>query len=317
MEAVVSQRATPLTRVVRYLALCAVVLVIGAAALIGGCEYLNSQNAAVPTDSELRLRFSRAADWVLKNREQALNEDNAMLWLFIREAGKRTGDQRLLALAAEFQARHPDTWMWRYIFDANGRERVAGLYFVFPDYFPDYNRLFIYGATCNASAREDPAVIALLSPSACGSTFTGLRLPWCRTHQLMGLRFIQQNHCEPDETTDQTVAQLQDFILRELRWDFRVADAYIQKVLMLVESGRREDVRAIWLRRILEEQRADGGWDGVYIVAHLPGNRVFSWEGRLYPVIAPQRPSNLHATAQALYLLALWLEKTEAPAPPG
>jgi hypothetical protein len=40
-------------------------------------------------------------------------------------------------------------------------------------------------------------------------------------------------------------------------------------------------------------------------------------DGRMYPRILPRRLSNFHATAQGLYLLALWLENTGAPKPPG
>jgi hypothetical protein len=122
---------------------------------------------------------------------------------------------------------------------------------------------------------------------------------------------LQKNHCEPDEVTAETVAVVQNVILSELKWDFRVEDAYIQKVMTLVESGRRKDVKAIWLRKILEAQRADGGWDGLDVIAHLPGDRVLCWGVHLYPAVTRQRPSNFHATAQGLYLLALWLRRQE------
>jgi hypothetical protein len=140
----------------------------------------------------------------------------------------------------------------------------------------DYQRLFVYGATCNLPLRSDPEVAALLSPSGCGtgSGHLWFRYPWCRTHQLMGLRFVQRNRCEPDEETARTIKTVQDLIVSELRWDFRVLDAYLQRVWTLVESGRRNDVKAIWLRRILDAQRADGGWDGADVIVHLPGGRV-------------------------------------------
>src|SRR5262249_22959366 len=155
--------------------------------------YRNSRELPFPSDEELRTSFSRAADWVLKRREQVLNEDNAMLWLFVREAAKASGDPRLSALAEEYQSRHTDPWLWHYVFDSSDRERVARDYILLPGNFPDYNRLFIYGATCNRSVREDGDVLALLEPSACGSILAGLHQPWCRTHQLMGLRLIQRN----------------------------------------------------------------------------------------------------------------------------
>lgn len=73
---------------------------------------------------------------------------------------------------------------------------------------------------------------------------------------------------------------------------------------------RRKDIKPIWVKRIPEAQRADGGWDGIDIIAHLPGGRVLVWEGgRLYPWPRTPPESNLHATAQGLYLLALLLRR--------
>jgi hypothetical protein len=245
----------------------------------------------MPSEGELRASFSRAAAWTLRNREPLLAEDNPMLWLFVRDAAVLSDQKQLAALAREYQSTHTEGSLWQYI-------------------FPDYNHLFLYGATCNAALHDDPLVRSLLSPAACDPGLLWLRSPWCRTHQLMGLRFVQKNRCEPDAVTARTVASVQHLILRELQWDFRVEDAYIQKVLMLAESGRRADIRGVWVRRILDAQRSDGGWDGMDVIVRLPGGRVLCWvDGRLYPQLPHEAPSNFHATAQGLYLLALLLQK--------
>jgi hypothetical protein len=292
-------------------------LVMTVAALVAYCEYANSKDVPFPTDAELRSSFSRAAAWASNNGGRILDENNPMLWLFVREAGRLSGEQPMLTLASEYQSKNSDKSIWRFIFDSSGRERVRELFVDLPATLPDYNRLFIYGATCNVSVRDDPAVVALLDASACDHRLEGIRSPWCRTHQLMGLRFVQENHCEPDETTAETVKSVQNLILGELKWDFRVEDAYIQKVLTLVESGRRKEVKAIWVRRILDAQRLDGGWDGVDVIARLPDDRVLCWSGgRLYPSVLAHPASTFHATAQALYLLALLLKSTDAGAPP-
>jgi hypothetical protein len=293
----------------RYLAIAAAAVGLLAVVILGGLwyrEYDNSRTVAFPSDAELSAHLARASSWVLQRRDQVLRENNPMLWLFLREAAKISADQPLLELTQAYQSKYADDPLWHFIFDSSDRGQIAGKDIYLPDTIPDYNHLFIYGATCNISLRTDPAVVALLEPSVCGSTVAGLRSPWCRTHQLMGLRFIQRNHCEAEDTTARTVASVQAAILHELKWDFRVEDAYIQKVMMLVESGRRQDVKAIWLQKILEAQRADGGWDGVDVLARLPADRQISWAAHLYPTVTPRTPSNLHATAQAIYLLALW-----------
>jgi hypothetical protein len=132
----------------------------------------------------------------------------------------------------------------------------------------------------------------------------------------MGLRFVQKNHCESDLPTGQTIRTVQDFIVGDLNWDFRLGDAYIQKVMTLVESGRRDAVKAIWVRKILGSQRSDGGWDGTGVLASLPGDRVLCWaDGHLYPQIVRRRPSTFHPTAQGLYLMALLTATQEQSLP--
>src|SRR5690348_2071680 len=138
----------------RYLAIAGAVVVVAVLAWFWRREYDNSRNVAFPTDAELRVSLSRASAWILQHREQVLDEDNAMLWLFIREGAKASGDQRLLGLAQTYQSRHTDNSAWHYIFDSSDRQRVSGHAVAFSSAIPDYNRLFIYGATCNASARE-------------------------------------------------------------------------------------------------------------------------------------------------------------------
>jgi hypothetical protein len=297
-----------LARLLRTLAICIAAPAAMLMAWLSYCEYRSARDVPPPSEAELRDHLKRAVGWIFANRARVSSEDNPMLWVFVREAGRLTDDAELLALANEYQTRYVKGTIAQFFFDPSGSERFAGKMIVFPDNWVDYQRLFAYGATCNNSAREDPGVLTLLSPSGCDAHLMWLRSPWCHTHQLMGLRFVQKNHCEPDVETARSVNAVQNSILTELRWDFRIEDAYLQKVMTLVESGRRKDVKPIWIKQILDAQRADGGWDGVDILAHLPGNLVLVWEGgRLYPSIRSQPPSILHPTAQGLYLLALLL----------
>jgi hypothetical protein len=313
-----SQSITPaaprkrnLARVLLYrVSIVIAALAVSAIAWLGYCEYNNSRAVPPPSEAELREHFERAASWMFTHAPGIATENNPMLWVFIDEAGKLTGNAQLLEMATAYQQHYTNGTLSQFFFDPRDSEKVAGQQIHLPYYWADYQRLFVYGSTCNDSVREDPEVLALLTPSGCEPHLMWLRSPWCHTHQLMGLRFVQKNHCEPGEETARTINAVQDSILAELRWDFRVEDAYLQKVMTLLESGRRKDIKPIWIKRILEAQRADGGWDGADIIAHLPGNRALVWEGgRLYPWPQTQPQTNLHATAQGLYLLALLLKR--------
>lgn len=298
------------SRMMRGIAALAALVMVVAVSFIGYHEYDNSRDMPMPSDTELRASFSRASAWILGNRERVLEENNPMLWLFVRDAALLQSEQGLVALAREYQSRHTDHTLTHYLFDPTGSDQVRYVNITLADDVSDYNRLFLYGATCNEGLRDDPMVRSLLTPAACGGGLLWLKSPWCRTHQLMGLRFVQRGHCEPEAETAATLVNVQNLILMELKWDFRVEDAYIQKALTLAESGRRGNLKAVWIRKILDAQRSDGGWDGMDVIARLPGALIFCWgDGLLYPRVLTQRPSTFHATAQALYLMALLLQK--------
>jgi hypothetical protein len=300
-------RASLSKRAAGWLALGIAVLVLAGVASLLYSEHQNSAEVAAPSPAELRASFDRASAWIERNRDAVLHENNSMLWLFVRNAAQLSKDQRLGALAGEYQARSANGTIAQFFFDSTGSDRIRGASLALSDDWQGYQRLFVYGATCNVPLRFDPQVAALLAPSACESGHAGLRNPWCRTHQLMGLRFVQKNHCEPDDDTARTIEAVQGGILTELQWDFRVEDAYLQKLWTLIESGRRNEVKAIWVRRILDAQLADGGWSGADVVAPLPGGRAIAWRGGLLPRVEVMPASNFHATAQGVYLMALLL----------
>lgn len=284
-------------------------MVAGVAALacLGYSEHENSTEVAAPTRAQLRASLEQASTWIDHNRSALLHENNFMLWLFVRDAARLADDAQLGSLTDEYRAASINGTIAQFAFDSTGVEAVRGANLALSDDWQAYQRLFVYGATCNIPLRFDPQVIEMMSLSACEAGHAWLRDPWCRTHQLMGLRFVQKNHCEPDEDTARTIAGVQAGILSELKWDFRVEDAYLQKVWTLVESGRRNDIKAVWVRRILEAQQADGGWTGAHVILPLPGGRAIFWGGGLIPHVGTPPPTNFHATAQGLYLMALLL----------
>ena len=94
----------------------------------------------------------------------------------------------------------------------------------------------------------------------------------------------------------------------EATWDFRgVVDSYLQKILMLAESGAAERIKPIWLKRVINAQRIDGGWDDFDEIFPLNSGRSFGWAGwSAHGWMWIHRPkSNFHTTAQGLYLMSL------------
>ena len=117
-------------------------------------------------------------------------------------------------------------------------------------------------------------------------------------------------------------AFVQDKTTVEAAWDFRVVDHYVQKVLMLAESGATERIKPRWLRRVIDAQRADGGWDDFDKLLNFGTDEALGWSGGSLRIRRPE--SNFHTTVQGLYLMSLLsaqasgtLPRTPAGLPPG
>jgi hypothetical protein len=125
----------------------------------------------------------------------------------------------------------------------------------------------------------------------------------------MGLRFMQRYQCGYNDVVESTINELRQVVISELTWDFRVGDAYIQRVLMLVDSGAYSNVKPVWIKNILAAQNRDGSWDDLDPVMHLGNDKVFAFTS-LLPKIQTIK-ADFHTTAQAIWLLSLLLKETE------
>ncbi|MFK5948082.1 MAG: hypothetical protein QM500_04860 [Methylococcales bacterium] len=72
---------------------------------------------------------------------------------------------------------------------------------------------------------------------------------------------MQRYQCGYDDKVNATISKLQKVVISELTWDFRVGDAYIQRVLMLADTGALGQVKPVWLQNILQAQNDNGSWD--------------------------------------------------------
>ena len=133
--------------------------------------------------------------------------------------------------------------------------------------------------------------------------------PRCVTHQLMGLRFMQRYQCGYDETVQTTIDALQQVVISELTWDFRVGDAYIQRVLMLADTGAYISLKPVWIKNILNAQNADGSWDDLHPILNLTNGKILAYTSLLPTIKKPK--ADFHASAQAIWLLSLLLTQNQ------
>lgn len=120
------------------------------------------------------------------------------------------------------------------------------------------------------------------------------------------------NRCLDPHTAQQLVFALQEKIVRQLRWDSRVVDVYIQRVLMLAESGMTQKIKPVWLQRVLDAQLTDGRWGNFYPLLPVNGTHYLGLTNKL-EIKEPK--SDFHTTAQSVFLLCLLVNRQDGVLP--
>lgn len=268
-------------------------------AIYAGLFHANNRDMAWPDPARIESSFAAGAGWLNAHRERILEHGNPALWWMVQQAAEHSQDPALLALFADYHHRYLERGrnIWQPLFYPGrwapiATEDIANL--------PDYNLHFLYGISCDPELARHPQVQAQLNADYCDS------YPWrpaCVTHQMMGFRFMQRADCGDAQATAAAVNQLHTRIVRQLTWDPRVVDVYLQRVLMLVESGAQQQVRPVWVHRVLDAQQADGGWAAIDPLISLPGNASVGFGARGLTFKHPV--SNFHATAQGVLLMGL------------
>jgi hypothetical protein len=212
-----------------------------------------------------------------------------------------TGDPRLESLFAEYKQRQVDsnrTGIWGHWFS---RYNLTPVVFTEIAHFPDYNLFFIYAAACDAELANLDIIKRQQEARFCSDVHP--ISPACVTHQLMGVRMMLERGCGEPEAVRTLMSELQDKVVRQLTWDPRVVDVYLQRVLMLADTNAIARIKPIWIRRVLDAQHSDGGWGQMQMLIPLPSNRAIGFNARGLGVDAVA--SDFHATAQGVLLLSL------------
>lgn len=228
----------------------------------------------------------------------------------LKEASEIAGNTELTAIYHSYKTSYLDRSpanIWTPYFHKYYKPRVPDILSL--QSFHDYQIFFVYALSCDSDLGGEPVVQKQLKPDFCAWHFL---FPRCITHQQMGVRLIQQRNCGNSEALAQLSETLTEKIQSELTWDYRVGDAYLQRALMLAESGKIEDIKPIWIKRILDAQNPDGGWDDIHPIINM-GDTTLGYSSKL-PVVRNIK-SNFHATAQGIWLMSILLNQHTADLP--
>lgn len=263
--------------------------------------YLNNRDVSQPDQARVQASFDAAIGWLDAHQEDIIEQNNPGLWWMIQRSATLTGNPSLQSAFSRYQQKYLESarTLWLPLFFP-GRwvpfrnEDIAHL--------NDYQKLFMYAISCDPDLEKQASITVQLDPDLCDSQ--PFR-PACATHQLMAFRFMQQNSCGDAPATQSAVSDLQARITRQLIWDPRVVDVYLQRVLMLTESGAAASVKPIWLHRVLDAQLSDGGWGNLDPYLPLPSGSYLGFGPRGFTIREPR--SDFHATAQGIFIMSLLL----------
>ncbi len=263
--------------------------------------YQNNKTTSSPTKTELQSSLDNAVEWLYINEQTIMRNHNPALWWMLKEAADISDRKRLKAFYQKYKSKHldrtPDN-LWTSFFKSYYKPHVPDITELMR--LADYQIFFLYGLTCDKNLGEEPVIRKQLKSDFCIAHFI---YPRCITHQQIGVRLLQQRNCG---NHDQLSTELLDIIDTEITWDFRVTDSYLQRALVLAESGRLSTVKPIWQKRILDAQMQDGGWSDFFPLLSL-GSKQIGFTSTL-PAIGPKQ-STFHATAQGIWLMSLLVNK--------
>lgn len=259
----------------------------------------NNQSVPSPHQAQLDTALENSIQWLLKHRQHILDDGNPMLWRMLQQAGDISGDERLKTLFTDYARRYIETSpnnIWRPLFYPKSWIPVR---FEDIDSLPDYNLYFVYAITCDSDLSKVPEIAAQNDPAFCdGHPFR----PACVTHQMMGQLLLKRSQCGDQAKLNNSIEILQKRIRTQLTWDPRVVDVYMQRALMLVESGAGNLVKPVWLQQLLDAQQPDGGWSPFMPLIPIGGGRSIG-TSRLLSIEAPR--SGFHMVAQGVLLFTL------------
>lgn len=294
-------------RLIKRLTLALVTLLVLLVALwLGIAQYFSREQPAV-TKAEAEASLRAAIGWLKTHEADVLGNGNQALWRMVHRSAELTHDPYLASLYANYYERYYQrgrTDVWEHWVNPAS---TAPLTLNSLDNLEAYQRFFIYAVTCNATLAQSEEISRQLSADYCSPALPRALKgdPTCSTHQLMGLAMMIERGCGNQAAIQAGIPVVQADIAAQLRYDPRVRDPYIQRVLMLYETGASSSIRPVWLRRVIQTQLPDGGWPGLRSIKLLFGDLLKSQGMGGTPLSGEEQGSDFHATAQGLLLMSM------------
>lgn len=259
---------------------------------------------------ELKQSHNNGVQWLIDNRELLNSTHNPALWEMITHTIETRHNSQLASILSQYRtanARYYRNHPLRFqdYGSANNNFRNTDL-----SGFPYYNILFMYGFSCEQDLAELLTIQEQKQADFCDRHYP--ISPACKTHQAMGFLYMKKSGCENPAQVQHLIDQLAQDIQGQLTLDFRSIDVYLQRVLVLLQSGHNDKINPRWIARVLEAQNTDGGWDDFQPLIKIGNQRYFGLGSKIFEVSAGN--SDFHATVQGTLLTAILIGQMEGQA---
>lgn len=281
--------------------LCVPMFIVAAAYFYG--VYQNNRDVPYPQQAQIQTSLEQSIQWLLGSETEVLAQPNPMLWWMLFEVHKLSADERIGELLEKYQQRYPPILqsVWGPLFDGRKHTQL-GAYAA--QGLPYYNQHFIYALNCAQDIEQEMALVSQQNQANFCHQPKYFYRPACITHQLMGINFLHTKQCNFLVDIENVTQSLQQDIMAQLRWDIRVVDVYLQRVLMLLITGEKNSVKPVWIQQVLNHQLADGGWGNFDVLLNM-GTKSIGFSSKIISV--GQAKSDFHATAQGIYIMSFLL----------
>lgn len=266
--------------------------------------YQNNRDLPRPDVALMEEQLEASTQWLLNNEADILQQANPMLWWMLYEVEKLSHDSRIGGLLTRYSQKYPRILegSWGPLFDAVPRSYLSA-YSV--NGLPYYNQHFIYALNCAADIADEISIVKQQNQADFCHQPNYIYRPACTTHQLMGINFLLTRKCGLLPDINEVVASLQSDIKLQLTLDIRVVDVYLQRVLMLLITGAEQEVKPVWIQRILDHQLDDGGWGDFVPLIPVSDGKSFGFSSKILSM--GKEKSTFHATAQGVLILSTLL----------
>jgi len=247
-------------------------------------------NVSFTSDSDFEKQLDRSIEnalaWTESNKQTILTRKNIALIKMLAEADRLHPTPLFSEIVDSFMSTPSRPRCWKGLVDPDWNVDKVELNITIKKEYLD-NKWVLY-AIAPDKAEVDPKELGLFD----AEKWQHRKL----THQLDALLLLKRTKSE-DTELDKLIEHLAGRLTTQLTTDIPVTDIYIQKATFILRAGHPEKIRKRWIERIIENQRADGGWDDRWFSFNSESKKpVFNSRGK---------ETNQHATLQALTMLYL------------